>query len=297
MRRALWLPVILLIASTLSAQQAFDVASVRQNLAGEDTQGPDKPRVNFPIGSDDAFYNTRGVFSAINLPLTSYLIFAFKINNNNRQALMDSAPDWVKSEHYNIEARTDLPNVTKDRMRAMMQTLLRDRFHLAIRRETEDVRVFAATLSQAGKTGPRLRQHSSDAICPEQNAASGTAKPAFDADGFPNVCGRFVNFIQPTIPAHRRFGGGNLPLPTILASFAALANLSHPVVDRTGLTGKFDYTLEYLPDPEPGKESPADAEGPTFIEAVRSQLGLKLVADKAPIEFIRIDHIEHPTPN
>lgn len=297
MRRMLEvLMVVCLSAAPGAAQQTFDVASIRQNLAPEDTQGPDKPRVNFPIGSDDAFYNTGGVFSAVNLPLTSYVIFAFKINNNNRQALMDSAPDWVKSEHYNIEARTDVPNVTKDQMRTMMQSLLRERFHLTVRRTTEEVRVYAAVYERPGTLGPQLRAHASDDLCPVETAASIIAKP-FDEGGFPFVCGRFANHLVSTQKYHRRVGGGALELDTIVASFSALAGLDKPVVNRTRSTGLYDFVFDYLPEPPAGKESPADAEGPTFVEALKSQLGLKLVPGKAPIDFIRIDHIERPTGN
>ena len=82
-----------------AAKLAFDVASVRENLSGVSAEGINRPHVNFPIGSDNAFYDTGGVFSATNLPLISYLIFAYKITNNNRQTLVESSPAWVLSEH------------------------------------------------------------------------------------------------------------------------------------------------------------------------------------------------------
>lgn len=282
---------------------AFDVASVRQNLAGEDAQGADSPHVNFPIGSDDAYYDTGGVFSATNLPLTSYLIFAFKITNNNRQALLDSVPDWVKTDHYNIEARTDLRNVSKDQMRLMMQSLLEERFSLRVHRETRSVKVYAAVLNVPEKLGPQLRVHSKNARCPEESPnlspLSSQAKPqfSFDSLGFPEVCGRFVNAIQSNIPHHRRFGGGALPMSRIVASFAGVGNLDRPVTDHTGLIGQFDFVLDFLPDPPTGQQSSSEAEGPDFVGALKSQLGLKLVTEKEPIEFVLVDRIERPTPN
>jgi uncharacterized protein (TIGR03435 family) len=282
---------------------AFDVASVRQNLSGEDAQGANSPHVNFPIGSDDAYYNTGGVFSATNLPLTSYLIFAFKITNNNRQALLDSVPDWVRTEHYNIEARTDLINVSKDQMRLMMQSLLRDRFNLTLHRETRTVKVYAAVLNDPGKLGPKLRAHAPSAPCPEETpnpspmSAESKSQFSFDVLGFPEVCGRFVNAIQSKIPHHRRFGGGGLPMSRIVASFAGVGNLDRPVIDRTGLGGQFDFVLDFLPDPPPGQQLAPDAEGPDMIGAIKSQLGLKLAADKSQMEFVLVDRIEKPTPN
>jgi uncharacterized protein (TIGR03435 family) len=297
----------LLKAQTTVAPQdtrlAFDVASVRQNLAGEDAQGADSPHVNFPIGSDDAYYDTGGVFSATNLPLTSYLIFAFKITNNNRQALLDSVPDWVKTDHYNIEARTELANASKDQMRLMMQSLLRDRFNLAVHRETRTVKVYAAVLNDLGRMGPQLRAHAPGAPCPEDipnpspMSAETKSQFNFDALGFPEVCGRFVNAIPSKIPHHRRFGGGGLSMLRIVASFAGVGNLDRPVVDRTGLAGQFDFVLDFLPDPPPGQQASPDAEGPSFIAAVQLQLGLKLVTERAPMEFVIVDRIEKPTPN
>jgi uncharacterized protein (TIGR03435 family) len=281
----------------------FDVASIRQNLAGDDAQGADQPHVNFPIGSDDAYYDTGGVFSAINLPLSSYLIFAFKITNNNRQALMDSVPEWVRTNHYNIEARTDLKTVTKDQMRLMMQALLKDRFNLQVHQETRDVRVYAAELNRAGKLGPQLRVHPEDMECPKDGpnptpeSRQTTPSYRFDTLGFPEVCGGFVNSIKANSPYDRRVGGGGLPLSRIVASFNGLGDLGRPVVDHTGLVGKYDFFLEFLPDPSPGKQTPADADGPNFIEALKTQLGIKLTPDKAPIDFVLIDHIDKPTPN
>ena len=75
--------------------------------------------------------------------------------------------------------------------------------------------------------------------------------------------------------------------------------LDRPVLDRTGLTGTFDFSLEWsLPtDPaQPPESLPADT-GPTFLEALQEQLGLKLKSAKGPVDVLVIDHIEHPTEN
>jgi uncharacterized protein (TIGR03435 family) len=295
-RNRVWSTFLILVGLSLfarimaDAQMApltFDVASVKQDVADE-TSVP--PHSNFPIGSDDAFYDTGGVFSAKNLILDSYLIFAFKINNNNRQALMDSLPEWVKSERYDIEARTDLKAVSKDQMRLMMQALLRERFGLVARTETRVVPVYAAVL-KAGGMGPQLREHLGK-DCPPS-----TAKLTFDARGFPEVCGRFVNNIPSDVPHHRRFGGGDQPIATIVRSFSAVGGLDRPVVDRTSLQGKYDFVLDYLPDPSPGGHPADDAPGPDFLGALSSELGVSLVKDKAPIDFVTVSHIERPTAN
>lgn len=87
-------------------------------------------------------------------------------------------------------------------------------------------------------------------------------------------------------------------MPTIVGAFRGVANLDRPVIDRTGLSGQFDFVLDFLPDPPPGQQQPSpDAEGPDFIGAIQSQLGLKLVTEKQPMEFVLVDRIEKPTPN
>jgi uncharacterized protein (TIGR03435 family) len=63
------------------------------------------------------------------------------------------------------------------------------------------------------------------------------------------------------------------------------------------MTGRYDFVVEFLPDPPQGQLYPADVEGPDVIGAIRTQLGIKLVPDTAPIEFVLVDHISHPTPN
>lgn len=282
---------------------AFDVASIRENRSGFSASG-DKPHSNFPIGSDDSYAPTGGEFSATNLPLISYIIFAYKITTNNRDALIASVPDWVLNDGYNIEARTDIEDVTKDQMRLMMQSLLADRFKLAVHHEQRDVPVFAAILELPGKLGPQLRKHSPDAPCsqpisaPQSGTSAGTtSSPTTDPAGFPVVCGGFANYMRPIAPYHRRFGGGNVSMATIVGSFSGLGKLRRPVVDQTGLTGGYDFFLDYLPDPPPGKELPADASGPDFVGALRVELGIRLVHQRSTIDFVIVDHIERPSAN
>jgi len=68
--------------------------------------------------------------------------------------------------------------------------------------------------------------------------------------------------------------------------------LDRPVVDQTGLTGRFDFTLEWSSD-----SNATDSPGPTFLEALRDQLGLKLTSTKGPIQTLIIDHVESPSEN
>jgi uncharacterized protein (TIGR03435 family) len=289
--------------SAQAASLSFDVASVRENKSGFSAPS-DQPHSNFPIGSDDSYYQTGGEFSATNLPLDSYIIFAYKITNNNRDALIASLPGWALNDGFNIQARTDVKDVTKDQMRLMMQSLLADRFKLVVHHEKRDVPVFAAVLEQPGKLGPQLRKHSPEGPCPRPNpaqqpmsSAGAPPAPATDAAGFPAVCGGFANYLRPTAPYHRRFGGGNLSLSAIVGGLSGPGHLGRPVVDQTGLAGGYDFFIDYLPDPPPDKEPPADASGPNFVEALKTQLGIKLLRQRSTIDFVIVDHVERPSPN
>ena len=78
-------------------------------------------------------------------------------------------------------------------------------------------------------------------------------------------------------------------------------NLGRPVLDQTGLSGTFDFSLEWTPEARgplsPGVDSPPDQSGPTFLQALKDQLGLKLESTKGPVELLVIDHVERPSEN
>jgi uncharacterized protein (TIGR03435 family) len=78
-----------------------------------------------------------------------------------------------------------------------------------------------------------------------------------------------------------------------LPTQTGMMTLPHPVVDETGLRGTFDFKLEWLPD----SNTLPDASGPTFAQALKEQLGLKLQLKNGPIELIVLDHLEHPSAN
>ena len=77
--------------------------------------------------------------------------------------------------------------------------------------------------------------------------------------------------------------------------------MDRPVLDRTGLTGKFDFAIEFSPQPDvpsaPGANFQPDPIGPTFMEALKEQLGLKLEPLSGPFDVLVIDHVEEPSAN
>ncbi len=92
------------------------------------------------------------------------------------------------------------------------------------------------------------------------------------------------------------FGARNVTMGLIASSFSSWGNLGRPVVDQTGLGGTYDFVLDFTPDPRP-KYATVDSGGPTFEGALQKQLGLKLEAKKAPVQFLVLDHVERLAEN
>lgn len=284
----------------------FDVISIHP-------EKDDVPRsVNVPYGPDDTFTDTGGVFKATNWPVGALISFAYKNTTSQRKVLQASLPDWTLHQGFNIEARTDHPHVTKDQMRLMVQSMLVERFGLKVHYETRDVSVYVVELIKPGVLRPGLRPHPSSDSCsgaaaaikarpamddPAQSTPAGAPPPAYEMlpGGFPIRCGTFVN-MPPSQPYMRHEGGRDLTMAQIVSTFSGMGNLGRPVVDRTGLTGTYDWAMEFIDERE-GHNPPPDAEGLNFTGALEKQLGMKLVSTKAPFQFLIVDHIEQATEN
>jgi uncharacterized protein (TIGR03435 family) len=272
----------------------FDVASVKQNKSS------DIPKINIPMGGD-TYVSTGGIFSASNMPLIVYMAFAYKITGSQWPALQKQLPGWVTSDHFDIEAKSDNHNPTKDQMRLMMQALLADRFKLAAHTESQESSVFAMVVAKAGKLGPHLRpQPADDTTCataapPSTDLSKITATTI--EGGYPASCGALM-VLPGTTRSHVVIGARNVPIKTISAAFGGMPDIGRPIVDETGLTGMYDFVLEFSPDTGSAAAPSAAADtGATFLEALSDQLGLKLVASKHAVDAFVVDHVEHPSAN
>jgi uncharacterized protein (TIGR03435 family) len=282
----------------------FDVASVRLNKSGDPGSGGDRSTLNVPRGPDDGYRPTGGVFSGKNYPLIFYVQFAYRITTSQSPVFRASLPAWVMTENYDLEAKTDNHDVTKDELRLMMRSLLADRFKLVAHTETREVSVSAAVLVKPGATGPHLRPHTEDSPCPvavgpgaaTQTESAASPSPTTTPGGFPLGCNGFA-IMQPLAPYHRHEGARNMTIAQIVSSFSGLGSLGHPVLDQTGLSGLYDFDIDFLPQSPIGEDAPADASGPAFRDAVKDQLGLKLESQKAAVDYVVVDHIEHPSAN
>jgi uncharacterized protein (TIGR03435 family) len=286
-------------------KMAFQVASIKLSTPETFRYPP------FPLDAGNAFTQTGGLFTAT-FPVLAFIDFAYKITPapEQRQAMLVHLPKWVDTDLFLIEARAP-SNTTKDQFRLMMQSLLADRFKLAVHFESQGASVYALSLVKAGKLGPNLRPHSEGPPCP---ATGNIDSPLADAKVFPSICEAYM-FERTPDHASVRWGSRNITMASLAkmlphVPFAA-APVDRPVVDETGLSGTFDFKVEYAPQTpaagglqRPGEASrPAANEaepapdGPTFLNALHEQLGLKLTSAKGQAQILVIDHMEIPSEN
>jgi uncharacterized protein (TIGR03435 family) len=256
--------------TSTAPKMKFDVASVKQNKSDA------RSITNFPPGPEDAYAPDGGSFSGSGVTLYQYISLAYDFTVFDYQLLKSRLPEWVLTDRFDIQARGS-GNPTKAQMRLMIQSLLADRFKLAIHFETREVPVFALVLAKPGKTGPQLHPHTNEPPC-------STASP----------CGRFDSLPNP--PGQFRIGARDVTMGFI-ANVLATSELGRPVLDQTRLTGNFDFTLEWTPNIPVSPDFIPDQSGPTYIEALKEQLGLKLESTRGPVQVPVIDHVERPDEN
>ena len=205
----------------------------------------------------------------INTTVRDLVAFAYSVHP--RQIVR--GPAWLESEKFDITGQPDIEGVPNQlQMRTLVQKLLADRFKLTFHREQQELSIYALVL---GPKGPTL------------------TKSSGDPNGLPSLFFR---------------GLGSLPaINASMTDFATVmqtAVLDRPVVDRTGLNGRYDFTLTWTPDetqfanmgvkvPPP----PADARAPSLFTAIQEQLGLKFEPSRAPVDVMVIDSVDHPSPN
>ena len=266
----------------------FDVVSVKRNISNE------LPHSNVPLGPGETYSPNGGLFSASHQNLLTYIMFAYKISSLND---LEGVPDWVGVQHFDIQARSTR-NATKDQIRLMLQSVLADRFKLDMQIETKTEPIFLLVLSKPGKLGPglqRSRANSCSWVSEDRGAATATG---FKSGNGLN-CGDFT-VVPPSAPGRFRLIGRNVSIELIARQLpsGALAAVARPVFDATGLQGNFDFNIEWTPRlPIQPPEFVTDNPGPTFVQALNDQLGLKLVARTGPVDVFVIRHIEEPTPN
>jgi uncharacterized protein (TIGR03435 family) len=243
-------------------KRAFEVVSIKRNTSGPPRLGPDG------LATTPFRLLPGGLFIGNNVPLLGLLSFLAPVNQ------LEGGPAWINSDRFDIIARAD-PNDGEvkswtgggqDQWKEMIQSLLEDRFKLMMHREMKEISVLALVV---GKEAPNFQEY--------KTGPQGAMQPG---------PARQVKFLGSPVSA--------------LALYLSSA-LHTTVLDRTGITGLFDYTLApYQFATLPGDAAPA---GPTnayedlVVNAVQDQLRLRLEKQKLPVEMTVIDHVEKPSEN
>jgi uncharacterized protein (TIGR03435 family) len=231
---------------------SFEVASIKPG-------DPASRQVSTHIQPD-------GRLTATNATLQMLIRAAYDLRDHQ----IREGPNWLDSAAFNIEAKAAGP-VPGAQMRLMLQSLLAERFKLAVHLETREEPVYELVVD---KGGYRLRE------------AADTAHGSRQGIGIDGA-GSF---------------GGFAASVSQLASWLS-QRLDRSVIDKTGLTGKYDFTLHWTPDPGDlggpagGPDAPPDTSGPSIFTALKEDLGLKLQSSKGPVEVLVIDHAEKPDAN
>lgn len=283
---ALAIAASLHLQSALEAQSApaappkFEVASIRpcKIADGERSGGGNSSpgRLNIKCTT------VRGLINQ------AYLLFA---NGQFRVGLpppIEGGPAWINSEAYEINAKAEGAPRLEMMNGPMLQALLEDRFMLKVHRQTKEVPVYALTVA---KGGPKLQPFISGSCTPVDRTKFAPFYPLPRSDQIARNC-------------HARGSRDGLNVKVdaqgmSLDEFALLFLDSHtvdrPVINQTGITGRFDFQLEYLPDSAVLNAEPGG--GPSIFTALQEQLGLKLEPARGPGEFLVIDGIERPSEN
>jgi uncharacterized protein (TIGR03435 family) len=239
-------------ASAQSSKPKFEVASVKPS-------DPQDPRTNMETPPNGSRFSTTG----------TSLKFLIGIAYEKAPAQISGGPSWIDVDRFEIDARpeTVVPGLEGyKRTKLMLQSLLEERFKLAVHTETRQEPVYELVLT---KTGSKLKDVSF--AVPRQEMRKGQLL----------VTSTRLSFVIPI--------------------FSAL--VQRPVVDKTGLTGVYDFTLTFRPEPGipgavgPNPLPPVDPEAPGIFTAIQEQLGLKLESARGPVEVLVIDHAEKPDAN
>ena len=252
---------LLLFAATAAFAQsadapapAFDVASVKASQPGQ----PGEPGRGGGRGRRDNIQVSPGTVTMRNISLKSSIRWAWHVSE-----FQVSGPDWLDSERFEIAGKAPGP-ATEEQLRLMMQTLLRERFKLALHRQTKELSAYVLVV---GKNGPKVQETKTE------------GEASID-----------INQRQLSVNVQRA------PVSQLIDMMSNL--LRAPVIDMTGLTGRYDLTLniaKYAGDMAARGQSidSAPADPVALVSMIlQDELGLKLEARKMPLELVIVDRAE-----
>ncbi|HWB83620.1 MAG TPA: M56 family metallopeptidase [Bryobacteraceae bacterium] len=272
-----------------STRPTFEVASIKRNVSNWSDP------THHPMGGG---YQPGGRLRLVNLPLTGLIQFAYADHDSAHwlplpPSQIVGGPAWAKTDGYDIEARPEHKTDPKH-MWLMLQTLLADRFRLALHRETRELPVYDLEVAKRGLKLPAPKNVDCVSFPP------GT--PPRQVPGKVD-CGHVAGFFG-LARGLLRLKGSRIHMRDLVRELASI--LDRPVLDKVGFTGEFDLNLSFtssetltgIRDLGSGSSLlPTDSDRPSFFTALEEQLGLRLVPAKSPVEVLVIDHAERPSAN
>jgi bla regulator protein BlaR1 len=254
----------------IDPQMRFEVVSIKPF----DASGGATPRSE-----------TRGKrYDFFGLPLRWLVAQAFRAPLSGERLV--GLPAWIDTERYAI-AGTIPDGVPVSALPVLMTNLLKDRFRMVSHTETREMPVYNLVLARSDKRlGPSLKETSAECraameawlAAPQRGASPQTVSGACPPTGL-NI---------------GLLSQGGIEMTILTQGLIQL--VGRPVIDRTGLTGRYDYTLKWMPEPGIGPPGPpVDPDAPSIFTAVQEQLGLKLESARGPVEVVVIDRLEKPT--
>jgi uncharacterized protein (TIGR03435 family) len=266
--------IIVCLASALSAQQAeqtpeFEAVSVKLWDGS-----PHGPPGNTDGGPGTRYPEIYGTNSTIRWLISR----AYGLIDYDKQI---SGPSWIDGPQFAVDAKVP-PGTTKEQFQKMLRKVLADRFGLKVHHETVTLPVFDLTIA---KNGPKLQPAGSAPV--GEIVSNGNDKNGFAVLHSP---GMVTNYGRTS-----RLTAGQQTMEDLARWLSGRNGAGRNIIDKTGLTDKYDFTLQYDLD-SPG--GPANELSLSIFDALQQQLGLKLVDAKATFDLIVIDHVEKaPTAN
>jgi uncharacterized protein (TIGR03435 family) len=266
--------------------QAFEVASVKPNKSGDQ-------RIMFGV-------QPGGRFTATNTTVLELIRQAYNIQFAGQ---LEGGPDWIRSARFDVLAKAPegTADLTREIVNPMLQSLLAERFMLTVRRDRREMATYDLVLARDdGKLGDRITVSTADCAprgrgpgAGARGAAPSGPPPGPPAPGSPPPCGMFMGL--------GRVSAGNVTMADVARMLSPRVN--RIVTDKTGLTGSYQFEIEFTPEQmpnvppgglPPGVEPPP-SDGPSLFTALQEQLGLKLESSRAPVDVVVIERIEQPT--
>jgi uncharacterized protein (TIGR03435 family) len=201
-----------------------------------------------------------------------------------------SGPDWIAADSYDIVAKVP-EGTTKEQAKQMLQNLLVDRFHLAFHMQTKVVQGYELTLAPGGS---KMKAHS-DAQPQNSPAEKGSFPSLAEGEHMARSMPPghvYIRFADTSVSEFARFLGNSLSAATMVRVSPTMSRgAAPPVLDKTGLTGSYDFTFDYAGSVFVRRDDLPSVEG-SMENSLTKELGLKMVEAKVPVNVLVIDRIE-----